>query len=214
MGLFQEANEGTIFLDEIGEMSIELQAKLLRVLEARTFIRVGETKETKVNVRVITATNRNLTEEIGKGRFREDLFYRLSVFQIHLPALRDQTEDIRQLALFFVQHFAANVNKRIAGMSPDFLKALLHHGWKGNVRELKNVIERTVILSDQEELTASLLPYVFNTLSLGENSLELQKIEKNHILKVLAMTGGNKTHAALNIGLTTLYQKIKGFQLS
>ena len=215
-GLFQEANEGTIFLDEIGEMSVELQAKLLRVLEAGTFIRVGETKETKVNVRVITATNRNLEEEISKGHFREDLFYRLSVFQILLPALRERTEDIKPLAEFFVQHFAAKVNKRIGGMSPDFLKALLQHGWKGNVRELKNVIERTVILSGHETLTPDLLPYDFNAITTGENSMDLQSVEKAHILKALAMTGGNKTQAArlLNIGLTTLYQKIKDFHLS
>ncbi len=215
-GLFQEANEGTIFLDEIGEMSIELQSKLLRVLESGTFIRVGDTKETKVNVRVITATNRNLEEEIRKGHFREDLFYRLSVFQIPLPSLRDRKEDIAPLAEFFVQHFAAKVNKHIQGMSPDFLKALLHHAWRGNVRELKNVIERTVILADQDMLTASLLPYDFNAMTLNELSQDLQSVERAQILKVLAMTDGNKTQAArlLNIGLTTLYQKIKDYHLS
>lgn len=213
-GLFQEANEGTIFLDEIGEMSLELQARLLRVLESGTFIPVGGTKEIKVNVRLIAATNRDLPEEIRKQHFREDLFYRLSVFQIPLPSLRDRKEDIRPLAEFFVRHFAAKVNKRIVSMSPEFVDALGKHPWKGNVRELKNVIERAVILAEEEMLGPGLLPYDFNA-EMAEGSMELRTVEKAHIRKVLAMTGGNKTQAArlLDIGLTTLYQKIKDYQL-
>ncbi len=215
IGLFQEANEGTIFLDEIAEMSVELQAKLLRVLEEGAFIRVGDTKETKVNVRVLAATNRVLDEEIKNGHFREDLFYRLSVFQIQLPPLRERKEDIRPIADFFVQHFAAKVNRRIGGMSPDFVKALLNHAWKGNVRELKNVIERTVILADQETLTPDLLPTDFNASMADMNSLDLQSVEKAHIQKILVHVQGNKAQAArlLNIGLTTLYQKIKDYNI-
>lgn len=215
IGLFQEANDGTIFLDEIAEMSVELQAKLLRVLEEGAFIRVGDTKETRVNVRVIAATNRVLEQEIKNGHFREDLFYRLSVFQIPLPPLRDRKEDIQPIADFFVQHFAAKVNKRISGMSTDFMNALLRHGWKGNVRELKNVIERIVILADQETLTPNLMPYDFNAKDAHANLLDLQSVEKAHIQKILSHVQGNKTQAArlLNIGLTTLYQKIKDYQI-
>jgi DNA-binding NtrC family response regulator len=215
IGLFQEANEGTIFLDEIAEMSVELQAKLLRVLEEGAFIRVGDTKETKVNVRVITATNRVLDEEIKNGHFREDLFYRLSVFQIHLPPLRERKEDIQPIADFFVQHFAAKVNRRIGGMSPDFVKALLNHAWKGNVRELKNVIERTVILADGETLTPDLLPTDFNASMADVNTLDLQSVEKAHIQKILVHVQGNKAQAArlLKLGLTTLYQKIKDYNI-
>lgn len=212
-GLFEEAHEGTIFLDEIGEMSLELQAKLLRVLETNSFLRIGETKETKVNVRVIAATNRDLAEDIKHNRFREDLFYRLSVFQIKLPALRERRQDIAPLASHFITLFASKVNKRISGMTDEFLEALTKHEWRGNVRELKNIIERSVILCDQEKLTKDFLPYDFTTT--GNGSLDLPSVEKHHIQKVLAITNGNKTEAAkiLNIGLTTLYQKIKDYQI-
>lgn len=212
-GLFEEAHEGTIFLDEIGEMSLELQVKLLRVLETNTFLRIGETKETKVNVRVIAATNRDLADDIKHNRFREDLFYRLSVFQIKLPVLRERKQDIQPLAEHFISLFASKVNKRISGVTSEFLEALKKHEWRGNVRELKNIIERSVILCDKEKLTHDFLPYDFNTTNNG--ALDLESVEKNHIQKVLAMTNGNKTETAklLNIGLTTLYQKIKDYQI-
>ncbi|HRI78355.1 MAG TPA: sigma-54 dependent transcriptional regulator [Cyclobacteriaceae bacterium] len=212
-GLFEEAHEGTIFLDEIGEMSLELQTKLLRVLETNAFLRIGDTKETKVNVRVIAATNRDLADDIHNNRFREDLFYRLSVFQIKLPALRERKQDIQALTLHFIALFAAKVNKRISGMTNDFIEALEKHEWRGNVRELKNIIERSIILCDQEKLTQDFLPFDFNTTDNG--SLDLESVEKNHIKKVLDITNGNKTEAAkiLKIGLTTLYQKIKDYQL-
>ena len=177
-------------------------------------MRVGDTRETHVDVRVIAATNRDLEVDIRKGQFREDLFYRLSVFHIPLPPLRDRKEDIGPLAEFFVQHFAAKVNKRTATMSPEFLDALRKHPWKGNVRELKNVIERAVLLADDDMLGLTLLPSDFNA-ETSEGAMELETIEKAHIRKVLALTGGNKTQAArlLDIGLTTLYQKIKDYQL-
>ena len=156
-GLFEEANHGTIFLDEIGEMALDLQAKLLRVLEAGEFIRVGDSKPTKVDVRIIAATNRNLQLEIEKGSFRSDLFYRISVFQIHLPALRERLSDIEKLAKHFLLSFSLKTNKQIASISSDYLEALMQHTWKGNIRELKNVIERSVILCD-DVLNASYLP--------------------------------------------------------
>ncbi|MBL7833281.1 MAG: sigma-54-dependent Fis family transcriptional regulator [Cyclobacteriaceae bacterium] len=213
-GYLEEAHEGTLFLDEIGEMNIDLQAKLLRVIETGEFYRVGESKLRRVNVRFIAATNRNLASESEKGSFRSDLYYRLSVFSITLPALRERKLDIRALADFFIRQFSLKINRTIPAVSPGFVKALESHAWKGNIRELKNVIERSVILAD-EELSESLLPSDFLTDQDNE-SLDLTSVEKHHIRKVLGITNGNKTHAAklLGIGLTTLYQKLKDFNLS
>jgi two-component system NtrC family response regulator len=146
-GLFEEAHDGTIFLDEIGEMPLELQAKLLRVLETHSFIKPGETKTTKVNVRVIAATNKELLKEAELGNFRLDLYYRLATFIIHLPPLRERIEDIESLAVFFIHLISIQAKKRITNASPDFLEKLKHYDFKGNIRELKNIIERAVILS-------------------------------------------------------------------
>ncbi|HSZ25196.1 MAG TPA: sigma-54 dependent transcriptional regulator [Cytophagaceae bacterium] len=214
-GLFEEANEGTIFLDEIGEMNIDLQAKLLRVIETGSFIKVGETKETKVNVRIIAATNRDLQKESETGNFRLDLFYRLSVFQIKLPSLQERKEDIQRLAEHFSEYFAEKVNKRIRGFHPDFLNALKQHPWKGNIRELKNIIERAVILAEDDQLSFESLPYDFDTSHISDAVFSLEEVEKVHIRKVLNYTKGNKTEAArlLNIGLTTLYRKIEEYKL-
>lgn len=218
-GLFEEANNGTIFLDEIGEMNIELQAKLLRVLENGEYIKVGESKTSKVNVRVIAATNRVLKNDIDNGIFRSDLFYRLSVFQIQLPALRERIVDIEQLATFFTQLFAAKTNKKIKPLSTNFLEILKQHNWQGNIRELKNVIERCVILTDNNnELTQAALPFDMITQHTNKvvSAFDLSSIEKLHIQKVLNYTNGNKTEAArlLNIGLTTLYRKIEEYKIS
>ncbi|MCZ8214712.1 MAG: sigma-54 dependent transcriptional regulator, partial [Cyclobacteriaceae bacterium] len=155
-GLLEEANGGTLFLDEVGELSLELQAKLLRVLETGEFYRVGDSKVRKVEVRFIAATNRNLEQESEAGTFRSDLYYRLSVFQLSLPPLRERVQDIRLLALHFIERASAKNNKKIRTMSAEFLKLLETHYWKGNIRELKNVIERCVILSDTEILDALL----------------------------------------------------------
>jgi len=214
-GLLEEAHEGTLFLDEIGEMNIDLQAKILRVLETSEFYRVGESKSRKVNIRLIAATNRDLEKEIKNGKFREDLFYRLSVFTIHIPSLRERSEDIETLAHYFIQQFSAKTNKQVKLMDEDFLKALQLHPWKGNIRELKNVIERCVILVDGNKLGTALLPFDFNTSS-NPNIFDLAVIEKNHIQKVLRHTHGNKTEAArlLNIGLTTLYRKIQDYEIN
>lgn len=220
-GLFEEANHGTIFLDEIGEMALELQAKLLRVIEMGEFIKVGESKATKVNVRIIAATNRDLQKEIEAGNFREDLFYRISVFQIKLPALRERIVDIELLAKHFIAIFSAKTNKNIKNISNEFIEALKQHAWRGNIRELKNIIERSLILAENNELTIDNLPLelLSNHISpLTSHTLpfDLANAEKNHIQKVLNYTNGNKTETArlLNIALTTLYRKLAEYNIT
>ncbi|MCC6280362.1 MAG: sigma-54-dependent Fis family transcriptional regulator [Saprospiraceae bacterium] len=218
-GLFEEAHEGTLFLDEIGEMPLELQAKLLRVLETGEFMRVGDTKTIRTDVRIIAATNRDLLAESQEGHFRADLFYRLSVFRIHLPALRDRKEDIPVLASWFARFFADKMNRTAPELTPDFLEKIQQYPWKGNIRELKNVIERAVILASGP-LTVDLLPaeILFDTGTEtpgSASSFDLSLSEKMLIQKALHHTKGNKTEAArlLNIGLTTLYRKIEEYNL-
>ncbi|MFX1702671.1 sigma-54 dependent transcriptional regulator [Chitinophaga sp. CC14] len=216
-GFFEEARGGTIFLDEIGEMAIELQAKMLRVLETQEFYKVGETKPTKTNVRIIAATNRQLEQEIEAGHFRSDLYYRLSAFQISLPSLNERRKDIPLLATWFLQQIAPKMNKRITGMTPAFLQALQQHSWKGNIRELRNVIERAAILTDTDILDTPVLPFDFQQGNAEDaSSLKLADMEKTHIIRVLAHAKGNKTRAAelMGIGLTTLYNKIKEYNIS
>ena len=213
-GLLEEANEGTIFLDEIGEMNIDLQAKLLRVLETSEFYRVGDTKTTKLNVRIIAATNRNLKEESEKGNFRLDLYYRLSVFQIELPSLNQRMEDIKIITPHFIKVFAEKMNKPMPTISDEFMHALENHHWKGNTRELKNVIERALIISDGT-LYPTALPFDFSSATSSPFVYDLEAVEKTHIQKVLQLTGGNKTEAAakMNIALATLYRKLKDYKL-
>jgi len=215
-GLFEEANNGTIFLDEVGEMSLELQAKLLRVLESRTFIKIGDTQTTKVNIRILAATNRDLKKEAEAGQFRLDLFYRLSVFTINLPSLNERKADIELIAKHYLKQFADKVNKRIERMSDEFIHVLTQHQWKGNVRELKNVIERVVILAEKGTIGVDLLPVEFRTVHVDADALDLESIEKQHIYKVLNHAHGNKTEAArlLNIGLTTLYRKLEHYTIA
>lgn len=216
-GLFEIANHGTIFLDEIGEMAFELQARLLRVLETGEYIKLGDTKRTQVDVRIISATNRHLKEEIEKGGFREDLFFRLSVFQIYLPALRERKGDIESLARMFLQRYAAKFNKHIEDIDPDALLTLRQAEWKGNVRELRNVIERSAIICDNqitlEDLPIELLHHSCSCSDDKGDEFELAAIERKHILKVLQHTHGNKTETArlLKIGLATLYRKIDSY---
>ena len=217
-GLFEEASGGTIFLDEIGEMNLDLQAKLLRVLETSTFIKVGDTKTSKVDVRIIAATNRNLLKD--EKHFRSDLYYRLSVFEIVLPPLRDRQSDIPLLAEHFMHFFASNSQKKFSGMTDAFLQHLVQYPWKGNIRELRNVVERAVILSEGGELEESVLPYEVkfgpSVLEMSQNNkLELEYIEKMHIERVLKIASGNKTQAArlLNIGISTLYRKISEYEI-
>ena len=221
-GLFEEANNGTIFLDEIGEMAFEVQAKLLRILEIGEYIKIGDTKPTRVDVRIIAATNRNLPEEIVAGRFREDLFYRLSVFEIHLPPLRERSGDIKILAEAFVRKFSEKLSYSVTKMSPEFLVALSQQCWKGNIRELRNVIERSLIVCDGECLDVCDLPleiqnshYERSDEAAAPGSFELAAMERRHIARVLEYTKGNKTETArlLKIGLTTLYRKIEEYKL-
>ena len=226
-GLFAEADKGTIFLDEIGEMPLDLQAKLLRVLETHEFLRVGDTKPTKTDVRVIAATNRSLEQEartggLNVGHFRLDLYYRLSVFSIELPPLRNRRDDIPVLADLFARQDAAKVGRRDIRLSPAFVQKLQAHPWRGNIRELKNVIERAVILADTRgdgpyELTPDLLPYEFghSLTATDPAALDLATVERQHIRRVLQHANGHKPEAArlLGIGLTTLYRKIQEYGL-
>jgi two-component system NtrC family response regulator len=218
-GLFEEASGGTIFLDEIGEMGIELQSKLLRVLETSEFMKVGDSKSTKVDVRVIAATNRNLQKESDNDTFRSDLYYRLAVFQISLPSLRERPKDIAALAEHFLKQFSGKVNKPVPKMSIEFIDKLKAYNWKGNIRELKNIIERIAILSDNNILTVDDLPFEMKNSQVNRktngSSLNLATVEKEHILRTLTYTKGNKTEAArlMGIGLTTLYRKLEEYKI-
>jgi DNA-binding NtrC family response regulator len=218
-GLIEEAHTGTLFLDEIGEMALELQARLLRVLETGEFLRIGETKPAKADIRIIAATNRDLEKEAEAGNFRSDLFYRLAAFQITLPPLRERIADIEPLARYFVRLFSLKSDRKIRSLSPDFIKALQQNPWRGNIRELKNVVERSVIMAESDMLTINDLPYEMQPSGFDENdqlsAFSLASVEKLHIRKVLNYTRGNKTETArlLNIGLTTLYRKIDEYKL-
>lgn len=219
-GLIEEAGSGTLFLDEIGEMPFELQSKLLRVLATSEFIKVGDTNTTKVDVRFIAATNSDLHQDVRELKFREDLFYRLNVFTILLPPLRERKKDIPVLAEYFLKIFSAKTNTAVQSMSKEFLEHLQQHDWKGNIRELKNVIERAVILANGTELTLENLPLDLQATHFNSqktlSAFDLASVEKLHIQKVLIYTKGNKAEAArlLNIGLTTLYRKIEEYGLS
>lgn len=210
-GLLEQADGGTLFLDEIGDMPLHMQAKVLRVLEDGTFIKLGDLQAKKVSVRLIAATHKNLPLEVEKGNFREDLFYRLSVFTLHLPSLRERGNDVVSLADYFIHRFA---NKQVV-MSNDFKNLLLEHPWKGNIRELKNTIERALILTENDRLTAHVLPINFNQQQ-AIDTLDMASLEEKHIKKVLAHTSGNKTETArlLGIGLATLYRKMEQYQIS
>ena len=219
-GLFEEANHGTIFLDEIGEMAYGLQAKLLRVLETGEYIKVGDTKPTKIDVRIVSATNRNLKEEIANSNFREDLYFRLSVFHLHLPPLRERREDIPELAAAFLKFFAAKMGKQVKGFAADCQAWMQSYAWPGNVRELRNVIERALIICD-DYITLDDMPLDFRSSTLSGSAadgddFELAEAEHRHIQRVLQYTKGNKAEAArlLKRGLSTLYRKIEEYGIN
>ena len=222
-GRFAKASGGTLFLDEIGELSQSVQVKLLRVLQEGEYEPVGG-DTVRADVRVVAATNRDLQGEVQAGRFREDLYYRLSTFIIHLPALRERTKDIEALALHFLKAFSHKTNKKIYTITKEALHILKVHTWPGNIRELKNVLERSVILENTDVLTPQSLPHELCTNALAPaldngttlSAFSMASAEKIHIQKVLNYTGGNKAETArlLNIGIATLYRKIDEYNLS
>lgn len=214
-GLVEEADGGTLFLDEIGEMPIELQAKLLRVLETKEFMKMGETKVSKSDFRLIAATNRNLEDEIQQGHFREDLYFRLNVFEINLPPLRERIEDLKMLAKNFINIFSQKLHLTSVEVSPEYYKILEKNNWKGNIRELRNTIERSLILMDNNTLDAKSLPIYSEKITAEKDSLSIKSLEKEHIQKVLQYTKGNKAEAArlLEIGIATLYRKLEEYEL-
>ncbi|AZA51225.1 sigma-54-dependent Fis family transcriptional regulator [Chryseobacterium carnipullorum] len=214
-GLIEEANGGTLFLDEIGEMPIELQAKLLRVLETGEFIKMGETKVSRSDFRLIAATNRDLEHEIKQGQFREDLYFRLNVFEIHLPPLRDRKDDLKMLAKNFIDIFSRKLHLSNLQVNPDYYKMLEKNDWKGNIRELRNAVERSLILMEDNILDAGSLPHYSDKAVPESDSLSIRSLEKIHIQKVLQYTKGNKAEAArlLEIGIATLYRKLEEYGL-
>ncbi|HHT9126567.1 MAG TPA: sigma-54-dependent transcriptional regulator [Candidatus Brocadiia bacterium] len=221
LGLFEVANKGTVFLDEIGEMSISLQAKLLRVLQEWRFKRVGGVNDIEVDIRIIASTNRNLEEEVKQGTFRKDLFYRLNVLPIYIPPLRERKDDIIILTKHFLQKFNTEFGKNICQISEQVEKMLLDYEWPGNVRELRNVIERAVLLSSGDTLSPEhvmICPEKKEYVDKSEPVLEgrsMADMEKMLISKVLKETSWRRTEAAkiLGINRTTLYNKIKEYGL-
>lgn len=215
LGLFEEADGGTLFLDEIGELDVSIQSKLLRVLENNSFIKAGDTKETHVNVRIISATNKNLQQSIIDGSFRADLFYRISVISITIPPLRERKEDIIPLTEYFIKLYAAKFNKNINLVSENFYSALTNYSFPGNVRELKNIIERTILLADRNTIDKTNLPedLFVNIASSISKNISLEETEKEHIAAIYLSTDKNKVKTAelLGIGLTTLYRKLQHY---
>jgi DNA-binding NtrC family response regulator len=206
-GLLESADAGTVFLDEIGEMAGALQAKLLRFLEDKTFKRVGGVSDIKVDVRVVAATNRQLEDEVKKGRFREDLYYRLNVLPIVLPPLRARTEDIPALVNYFVDAYNTEFRKRVRGVSSDAMRQLQTYGWPGNIRELRNAVERAMLLVEGPELTADQFSVVARAgvrltegVELPPNGVDLEQLERSLVVQALERSGWNQTKAAALLG--------------
>jgi two-component system response regulator AtoC len=230
IGLIEESNGGTIFLDEIGEMDLGLQVKLLRVLEDRKIRRLGGTRNIDIDVRVVAATNRNLREAIEEKAFREDLYYRLNVFPIYVPPLRERREDIPHLLDYFLKRFSGEFNKRIREISREALDLLMRYHWPGNVRELRNVVERICIMCHAEEITPEFLPReIWGEAPRKEASFSFDipprgifldevvgQLEKELIAKAIAITGGNvaKTARLLNVPRGTLRYKLEKYELA
>lgn len=224
IGLLEKADEGTVFFDEIGDMSLALQAKILRVLEDGTFVRLGGSQPIKINVRIMAATNRDLVKETEKGNFRQDLFYRLNVVPITIPPLRERKEDIIPLVLFFMEEFNREIKRNYRGLEPEAAQALLNYSWPGNVRELRNTVERVMSLYQAENIQLQFLPQeIRQELNLPEDKVlesltknwpTLDDLEKAYISRVLKYTGQNKSQAARILGLNqaTLYRKIKSWK--
>ena len=221
-GLFEMADGGTVFLDEIGEMVAGLQSKLLRFLEEKTFRRVGGAQDIRVDVRVVAATNKNLEEEVKHGRFREDLYYRLNVLPIALPPLRARTEDIPRLVNYFVDSFNTEFRKRIKRVAPETMKRLQAYGWPGNIRELRNAIERAMLLADGEELTDKDFPLaggaghrLTDGVQLPQHGVDIEQLERSLVVQALERSGWNQTRAATLLGLNRdqIRYRIEKFKL-
>ena len=226
-GIFELADKGTLFLDEIGEMPLSLQAKLLRVLEDQSFRRLGGLKDINLDLRVITATNKNLREAVREGAFRQDLYFRLNVIQISIPALRERPEDILPMANFFVEHYNKKFRRQIEGITPESQHLLVAHCWPGNVRELRNAVERAMILEESAQLTTSSLPVTLDNpggrrrkparaaYQIPDEGISLEENERTLVARALEKTGGNQTQAArlLRITRDTLRYKMKKFHL-
>jgi len=225
VGLMEVADRGTLFLDEIAEMPLQLQVKLLRALQNGEIRRLGKKETIRVDVRVIAATNRDIKKALAEGTFREDLYYRLNVFHIELPPLRERREDIPLLANWFREKFARQYEKRVTGFAPDAQMNLLHYGYPGNVRELENIVERAVLLTEEDEVSAVDLPLEVRRPGiplLGKGvafpyseGLTLAQLEAEHIRRVLVHTAGNTTKAAKSLGISrsTLWRKMKEYGL-
>jgi transcriptional regulator with PAS, ATPase and Fis domain len=220
-GLFEAANNGTLLLDEIGEVTPAMQVKLLRVLQEHEVRRVGENQSRKVNVRIIAATNRSLSQCVEEGSFREDLYYRLRVVELHVPSLRERRDDILPLARILLASAASRMDRAVSGLTPSAADLLLRHGWPGNVRELENAMERAVALAeggriDVEDLPPEVRGGVAATVADRHNVLPLREIEREYILAVLELNGGNQTRTArqLRIGTATLFRRLKSYGLT
>jgi len=221
-GLLETADGGTVFLDEIGEMAPALQAKLLRFLEEKTFKRVGGVADIRVDVRVVAATNRNLEDEVKRGRFREDLYYRLNVLPIILPPLRSRIEDIPSLAKYFVDAYNSEFRKRVRGISDGAMKLLQSHGWPGNIRELRNAVERAMLLVEGDELTADQFPLasaaaanLTERVALPAKGVDLEQLERSLVVQALERSAWNQTRAAGLLGLNRdqIRYRIEKFKL-
>ncbi len=212
-GKFEVAEGGTVFLDEISDISLKTQTDLLRVLQEKEITRVGGTQPLKVDFRAVAATNKDLEAKVKEGTFRPDLFYRLNVFEIRMPSLRDRRDDIPLLVDHFVRKFARAMNRRVAGVSKSALDLLMHYDWPGNVRELENAVERAMVIGRETELQPSDFPLQVNTAPQPANGQALEEIERTHILKVLEGCNWNQSMAArvLKIDRVTLYNKIKKY---
>ncbi|MPZ21394.1 MAG: AAA domain-containing protein, partial [Luteitalea sp.] len=205
-GLLEQADGGTVFLDEIGETSPMFQVKLLRFLEEKTFKRVGGVADIRVDVRVVAATNRNLDHEVREGRFREDLFYRLSVLPLTMPSLRERREDIPPLAHYFVDQFNREFRKHVRAVAPDAMKSLQAEPWPGNVRQLRNAIERAMLLTDEDVLTSEFLMLAPGSSTRGRlvlppEGLNIEEVERELVMQALERTHGNQTRAAALLGM-------------
>lgn len=211
VGRFEVADGGTVFLDEIGDLPLPLQAKLLRVIEEKSFERVGGRRRIKVDVRIIAATNKDLEEEIKKGRFREDLYFRISTFPIKIPPLKERREDIRVLAEHFLKKYTSSMRKRIKGIKKEAMELLMNYSWPGNVRELENVVERAVILAEGKYIRREDIILPERKKDIIPLKELIRRVEKEAIKHAIEVCGGDKTRAAEMLGITlrTLYNKLK-----